>query len=278
MAFFDERISPRKALVGILFSTVLVFGLSIMGWLHYLHVKELRAHDAQYRIVAIVQASPDKEMLQTGYLAELLELSVDKPTNLYQLDRDAAEKALLRSPLIKQGMIKKILPGTLYIDYRIRTPTAYLGDYANTAVDSEGVLIPFTPFFTPKRLPMLYIGLEGMEKPWGRVVDDERLKLAFSVMKDAQACCLSQGILLKQIDVTNAYTENYGQKQLVVVLEEEEARGLKPVIIARLNPDNWQQNFDQLFALRSQLSDSWKGLTTVTVDLRIPHLAFIKKE
>ncbi len=43
----------------------------------------------------------------------------------------------------------------------MRTPYAYIGEFANTAIDKEGYLFPFRPFFTPKNLPILYIGLNA---------------------------------------------------------------------------------------------------------------------
>ena len=88
------------------------------------------------------------------------------------------------SPLIKKASIKKIPPGTLYIEYQMRVPLAYLGDYTNTALDEEGYLFPFSPFFTPKKLPIIYLGLQQDDAQWGMTLkQDQRLQLAFDLLK-----------------------------------------------------------------------------------------------
>ena len=155
-----------------------------MGWLYFLHLKERRMQDDQYRIVAIVQSTPQADSLKTAYLAEILDLSLDRPANLYQFDSDEGVLTLLSNSLIKEASIRKIHPGTLLISYQMRTPVAYVGEYANTVIDEEGVLFPFRPFFTPKRLPVLYLGIDDEKCKWGNCLKEEpSLKTAFSILK-----------------------------------------------------------------------------------------------
>lgn len=260
-----------------------------MGWLYYLHIKELRLHDSQYQVIAIVQACPQKEALKTVYLAELLNLSVDKPINLYQFDTKKGEQRLMSSPLIKQAIIKKIRPGTLYIDYTIRLPVAYLGDYTNTALDEEGYIFPFSPFFTPKKLPAFYLGLRKVEKEWGACLGkNEGLRLAFEVLRKMQEKALN----VTEIDVSRAFADSYGQRQIVVTLEEGREFIQKGKLVSvthsyilRFNTEDYQQNLANFLVLKDYLNAkaqsesspiSSKNKKPMMIDLRIPHLAFIK--
>ncbi len=72
--------------------------------------KGAEINDDQYHIVSLIQNNPQSDALKTVYLAELLELSLDRPVNLYQLNIQEATQKLLNHPLIKKATIKKFYP------------------------------------------------------------------------------------------------------------------------------------------------------------------------
>lgn len=292
-----EKLSYGRTLLWIFLLTVFVSGSGFMGWLYYLHLRELRLHDEQYKIVAIVQTTPQQDGLKTIYLAELLQLSIDQPTNLYAFDSTQAVQKLLKSPLIKEAKVQKIRPGTLYIHYQMRNPIAYLADYTNTALDAEGILFPFTPFFTPKKLPKIYLGLDQIENTWGSsILEDERTRVAIHVLNKVLADPHFRDLHLKQIDVSKAFSESYGQRQIILIVEkhvEQVKQGrrilaIKPYIL-RLDADKYLVNLIYLRQIKEYLDqeplsipDLAKGtvikLKPAIIDLRIPKLAFIKNE
>ncbi len=273
-----------RAIVWILVSTLFISGSAFMGWLYYLHLRERRLHDDQYRIVALIQSTPQADSLKSVYLAELLDLSLDRPINLYQFNAKEASQALLGHPLIKSATIKKILPGSLYIYYEMRTPFAYVGDFSNTVIDEEGVLFPFHPFFTPKRLPIVYLGLEKENCKWGDCLKNfSSVQLTYDLL--CQFGQLQQDqFYLKQLDVTQAQADSYGQRQIIMVLEEigqNQSQPLqKPLIFLRLNCDETEQGLVKFQTLQKALSEQKEGLIlkkgNMIFDLRIPHLAFVK--
>lgn len=285
----------KRALMWIAVSIILTLTVSLMGWFYFLHLKELRLQDPRYRLAAMIQATPKKECLKTVCLAEWLNLSIDKPVNLYAFDSKKAEQKLLTSPLIKQVSLKKIRPGILYIEYEIRLPIAYLGDYVNAAIDEEGVVFPFNPFFTPKKLPVFYIGLSNTEKGWGECLNqDKRFQLACQVYQNLK----ERKIQAKQIDVSKAFADSFGQRQIIVTVEEEmnyqvkskECKAIKPYVL-RLHSEKYVQNLANYQVLKAYLmaplqkelprlckeSDKHKLIGSI-IDFRIPHLAFIKQE
>ncbi len=277
-----------RSLIWILVSTLLISGSAFMGWLYFLHVKERRLHDDQYRIVAIIQSTPQADALKTLYLAELLGLSLDRPINLYQFNAKEAAQTLLSHPLIKNATVKKILPGTLLIHYQMRTPVAYVGDFTNTVVDEEGYLFPFRPFFTPKRLPAIYLGLDKEDCVWGRCLQNySSLKLAFVILNQFDQLQLEK-FNLKLLDVTQAQADSYGQRQIVLTLEtscQEESHSAQSLTFLRLSSDRTAQdlaNFHTWQAGRFEKKDEaltkvkTKAREAMIIDLRIPHLAFIK--
>jgi hypothetical protein len=273
MALSEKKIPISHALLWIFFSTLLISGSAFMGWLYFLHLKDRRLNDSQYQIVAIIQKTSQKESLKTMYLAELLGLSLDQPVNLYRFDSEEGEKKLKSSPLIKQASIKKIRPGTLFIDYRMRSPVAYLENYSNTAVDEEGYLFPFRPFFTPKNLPAFYLDLDKQLR-WGDSLGNAlNLNLAFNVLRSLEKLRLYH-VQIKRIDVSQAFEDSFGKRQIVAVLETNDGTREKGHLnFLRLNPDHFHQNLVNYETLcRNNKTSGIK-----VIDLRISRLAFIKE-
>lgn len=271
-----EKIPLRKAVIYIALITCLISGTAGIGMLYYFHLKNLRKHDEAYQVVAIVQKGPHKETLKTVYLAELLGLSIDQPTNLYQLNLKNEKQKLLASPLIKFAEIIKLKPGTLVIEYSSRIPVAFLGDFTNTALDEEGYLIPFKPFFSPKKLPEIFLGNMGDEIKWGKPVEGKRGELAMKLFQFFSSLCKDEGLILKAIDVTKAEALSFGQREVVLEFEDS-----KNIWILRCSLENYERESARYITLRHYLSslESFiqnKNSFTWVIDLRIPQLAFIK--
>jgi hypothetical protein len=286
----------KKAILWILASTLIVSGTPAMGFLYYYYVKAKRASDDQYQIVAIVQTSSQNESLKTAYLAELLDLSLDKPTNLFRLNSHEARRQLLLSPLIKDARVKKISPGTLYIDYNLRKPIALLGDFTNTAIDEDGVIFPIHPFFTPKKLPLLILGIsEENLPPWGTPLETRRTDLGIELLNLVTSQCCTSKHVLTQLDVSKAFAPSYGQREIILVFEnklEKESKGTSVLIqyshLVRISTENYLEELANYLTLAEYLqTEELKVATTdsaplvkyepIIINMRIPHLAFIKR-
>lgn len=289
----QNKLSLRQGLSWILLSVFLVAGSATLCFLYYQYVKGRYSHNKAYQIVAIVQTTADKEPLKTAYLAELLELSIDRPTNLYRFNAKEARRRLLASPVIKQATVKKIRPGTVYVDYTLRRPIALLLDYANAAVDEEGVIFPFRPFFTPKYLPEIFLGLpKEISIEWGNKIQNKGMEQALLLLKELTKD--TSPTQIQRIDVSRSEAPSRGQRQIVIVEEErvELETGGHPVLylcpyILRLNPDNYMQELERYRKMKPYLI---KNVTTselskdqlvvryppTIIDLRVSSLAFLK--
>lgn len=289
----------RKAIIWICSITLLVVGFCVLGFAYFRYVRESYARDDRHEIVAIVQSCNEKENLKTQFFAEILDLSVDKPLNLYRFNSKEAKRKLLQNPLIKNADVKKIKPGTIYIDYSLRKPIAFLQEFSNTAIDKEGVAIPIKPFFTPKKLPEIIIGSdsedfnEGLK--WGKCLTSRELKLALALYQILIDKCCEGDIQIKRIDVSKSYASSYGQREIVVILEEKletnrDSRSQMFVMprLLRLSTEHIDQQLANYLNLRTYLNaeliktydkieTSIYHVPNTTIDLRIPQLAFINK-
>lgn len=294
------KFSMGKALLIIVISTLLISGSTFGTFLYYRHFREVQRSDPSNHIVAVVQTSPHAEGLKTSYLAELMGLSVDQPRNLFQFRTSDAVKQLLASPVIKEASVRKIRPGTVHVDYVARKPIAYLGDYVNAAMDGEGTVFPFKPFYSPKRLPELYLGLwnstlEEGALHWGETIRGKEIELAYQLLDEVPAYLPEKETLLR-IDVSHAFSQSDGQREIVLILEERVTRNVEgrtvqciyPRII-RMRPDTYAKQLGHYQALSRYFGR--KGLEvpkggegavwrskTVIVDMRLSDLAFFVEE
>lgn len=265
----EGHLSLFAAMGWILSSAALISGFAYCAYFYYRDLQTAKGADSHYHIVAIVQRSQSQEILQSEYLAELLGLSIDSPTNLYAFDKKKAEQQLLNSPLIRTVSLHKVSPGTLFIDYSIRKPSAYLGDISNTAIDEEGVLLPFKPFFTPKMLPTLILGAAFFDAwapgcYWGRSLHGEELALAKSIIHffESERCGT-----VDTIDLKNWKNKSLGRREIVVTLKNHDKT------LLRLSIHQLMKNLQEYKKLVRYSANSLPQV----IDLRIDGLAIIQR-
>ncbi len=267
----------------------------VIGALYYRYIRESHATNPAYNVAAIVQTSSEGELLQTVYLAELMELSINKPINLYRFNTKEAQSKLLASPLIKSASVKRVRPGTVHVDYAPRHPIAYLIDYSNTALDKEGYPFPFKPFFTPKNLPEIYLGLSvetvDTQALWNQRIADKRMVLALEILNYVTKYYATPASHVKRVDVSQAFAPSCGQRQIVVVMEdwkEQDKKGRSQLFqsprILRLGFHTYKQglaNYKVLrgYFLQQEVVGEYQSkivkLPMMTLDLRVDDLAFI---
>ena len=242
----------KKNLFIISFCLLALFSLSITYY-----YKRVKYGKKEGYISQIIQTGFEKEALKTSDLAQILGLSIDRPLSIASLNKKKLEETLLSIPFIKEAKVKQKESNALIIDYSVRKPVFWVADGGNLGMDKEAYLFPISPFFTPKNMPKLYLGLSGLEKIWNRRIDHPRIDKAFKIFS------LFNGdpIRVKQIDVSNPL-------ELVVILNQ--AGGLHYL---RLTSNNYEKELRYYHALLSQLSLE----KDCVIDLRVPNLAFIKK-
>lgn len=289
-----KRFTLVRALLWI-FSSAVVLNALAFGFIKgYQYWKRTCTVDFRVPIKAIVQTGPQREALKTSYLAELLGLSIDQPILSCDFDLKKAKNALLASPVIKEAEIKFKEPGVLYIDYTIRQPVCFLHDYENTALDAEKVPFPFIPFFTPKKLPEIYLGLNE-EITWNRPIEGEKIDLAFDLLKILKGPILCDLFNVKRIDVSLAFEKSFGRREVVIVTEDQlifthkgsEIQFVFPRLL-RLTKKNYSQELSNYLKLREQLLEKEQMKLNFpegdekiviypekVIDFRIPQLAFI---
>ena len=99
----DNNIPMGRALAIILASLCVSLGLGLGGYFFVKKIKNDLFKDNRFNITAIAQVCSKGQNLKSGYLAEWLDLSVDKPENLYHYDLKAAKEKLLAKSVDTMG-------------------------------------------------------------------------------------------------------------------------------------------------------------------------------
>jgi hypothetical protein len=264
--------SKFEGIKKIFFYTLIISGTAWALWGSYFYFMWSRGHDSGYALQALVQTGEEKEALSTTFLAELLGLSKDSQVNLYRLNLKKLEEKLLQFPLIKRASVSRIPPSSLFIDYEIRKPIMFYGDVANTALDNERVLIPFSPFFSPKHLPTLYLGVANLSK-WGEKVSNSQADLGFSLYELLKAEFLQEGFVIKTIDVSRSALESKGACQAVVILARP-SEGSQFVLI--LDPYGYQEGIKGFKTIWKARRDLLVPQQSHIMDLRVANLAYLR--
>lgn len=253
----EKKIPLKWAILFIFLSIVGVTTTATSVFYLWKYRAESEKRDPAFNLVTLIQRYEGPNKVETNYLADLLGLSADQPVNFHSFSVKEKESAIQKNPLFKEIYLKKIRPGKLLIQYQVRSPVAFLGEFTNTAIDSEGVLIPYKPFFKSKALPIIYMGLEEMH--WGDSVKSPKLEIAFSIAELLK----TRGAVPVKIDVSKMYALSYGQRQIVVKLDN--------LHYLRLSPKNYQVEIENYLLLKNTIPAQ-----SVVIDLRIQQLAFVK--
>ncbi len=215
----------------------------------------------------MIQTGPVKEALKSEHLEELLDICFDQPQNLYSYSTLEGEKKLIQSALIKEVKLTKEYPNSLIIDYTTREPIAYLSDYENLVVDQDGVLFPLSPFFTPKVLPEVYLGIKIEPFKYGKLCD-EKLELALKILNLFEQYHI-KGLTIKKIDISKLRVESLGQQEIVITLIEE--LGKKNYLrFLRLTHDHYPEELEHFFSLKQMSLPQ-----DFTIDLRLLPNAYL---
>jgi hypothetical protein len=266
-----EQLSLRSALLYIVLSVTLISGSTVTLRWWQSRTLERRSRDGRYTIQSIVQTGPERLALSTTYFAELLGLSIDRPVNLYAVELTKMVERLEESPVILSAKMGRLGKETLSIDYAVREPVALVADWTNCAVDWTSRLFPLSPFYTPKRLPELYIGqpLQEGVQPWESCDERPSLTLGLEVLKKLQSSPFSK-LRVERIDTSKAFSASWGRREMVMrVIEGGDCH------LLRLRVEEYEKALYNYLILREELARQGRG--SLIIDLRIEDLAYLSR-
>jgi len=147
--------------------SVCVVCLPVYLWLHGEKQKQALI------LTTLVQKTPTRTYLSPRFFSDYLSLSPKgQKITLSLLDVKKIEKKLAAFPLFAHIEAKISNSGELILSYELREPRFFLGDYSGLGLDKEGRIIPLQPFFSPKILPRVWLGLDKID--WNKAYGIEK--------------------------------------------------------------------------------------------------------
>ncbi|NGX30459.1 MAG: hypothetical protein KR126chlam4_00995 [Candidatus Anoxychlamydiales bacterium] len=288
----SKKLTKSRAFFWIIFSTLIISGFNYVVITKIKKYRQTKFIAEKYNIKTIYQNKKNVN-LDVNYLAELIDLSFDKPTNIFTFDENEATKKLLKSPIIVDAQVKKMKPDCVFVDYTLREPKAELYDFENTLIDKDGYIFPKDPFFKDQNFCKIFLNLDefkGFEK-----IDTKEAKLALDILNKLKASGFSDLVKIAMLDTSRAYLQSYGKREIVLQIDEmvtinkklKKTQFVFPKIL-RLSNTNFLEQISNYASLRKKIIKDYENQasnfeTTLdivrfnpkTIDLRISKLAFI---
>lgn len=273
----------KKILFNLAFTTILLVALGL--FLRFV-VSKRDILQKDYYITYIQQESTSLDSLQTDQIAEILELAADKETVFSKDLLRRFQEKMDEVSFIETAALKFIKPDTLYIEYALRKPIAVLVDYQNAAIDKNGYKFPLMDFYTYKELPEIYLGTHLQDNP----ITHKSFFLAYDLFRLLDQVKVTKPFFLKRIDVSNAYHNNFGKREIIICLENRyQDKKSKEVFsfphFLRLGTNNFEKQLGNYFSLYEELCSIEQSQAAVSLeikqfaekvfDLRLDNLAYI---
>ncbi|MDB2614062.1 hypothetical protein N9Y92_02765 [Chlamydiales bacterium] len=246
-----------KISFSIIIASILMISLP-MGLLLFWKTKEEERLDRPLTQLALTTAG--KDSLSFSFIAEALNLSKNQKYSLSHFPLNLAEETLKAYPFIQKIKLSRLPPNTLLIDYLLRRPIAFIYDWEKMAVDSKGVLFPIDNFYTPKKLPSIFLGYNiNPLNPYSHhlEIDPEELNLIKKIVKSIPHVTL--------IDLSKKNSTHFGQREIILTISEPQTH------LVRLSVDETD------LALKHYLKLMIAKPKLAVVDLRLTHIAYIKE-
>lgn len=242
-----NKIPISKAYTYIALSILIFSVLPTLLVIHYKHLQEKEKSNPKHTITQLIQTGPVCAALKSEHLEELLGLSTDHPINLFTYDLKQGEEKLLQSGVIEKAQLFIDPPNGLGVDYVVREPLAYISDYSNLVIDQKGFLFPLTPYFTPKRLPEIYLGIRIEPFTYGEL-SDSKWDTAKKILLYFKSLNI-KGLTISKIDVSKLRADSMGKREIVITLIDQ-LGGKNYLRYLRLSSEKYIEEINHFLSLK----------------------------
>lgn len=165
-------------------------------------------------LTTLIQKTPTRQTLSPRFFSNYLGLNPQgKNLAIKRLDIDKINKKLKSFPIFKSIDAEMTKEGALQVSYFLRNPEYQLKDYSHCGVDEEGFIVPLTPFYTPKKLTQIFLGLEQLT-----FLKAHHITLANQVMDFFRLHQLDQ-LTVAMIDLSKMKAAIKSHQEVIVTVE-----------------------------------------------------------
>jgi hypothetical protein len=182
-------------------------------------------------LTTLIQKTSFSTPISPRFFSDYLMLNPSgKWLEISKLDETKIENKLKEFPIFDKIQAHILSTGELEIAYDLKKPQFLLADFTNLAIDPKGSIFPLRPFFPPKKIPQVYLGIQSID--WKSI---NNIKKALQIQKILDEI-LDDEIDIEMIDLSNQDHKVSSLKQIVVTLSY---KGIKHYL--RLSPDHLEK-------------------------------------
>ncbi len=215
----EGRIGLFEALTKIIVISCCLWGAFFGAWYWHHRQQEVRKNDQRFLLKRIAARSITQDRLPIGVLTELLKLDRESQISLFALQPQEASKTLLSCPAVEKAKVWRLLPGTLGIEYALRTPVATIAGLKNVGIDATATAFFLFPYFAPKRLPAIVIpigNLSSLQDVQRRVRRIKETGIAIKLLEYITPTAHQHHLAVDLVDVTCFHQQSFFRREVIV--------------------------------------------------------------
>ena len=273
----EGRTSLLSALFKIIGVSCCLWGAFFAAWWWHHRQQEERKNDPRFLVKRVAARPTTQDRLPLGVLSEILNLTSSSSVSLFTLEPSAAQKQLLCCPAFAKAKVWRLLPGTLGVEYALRTPAATLAGLKNVGIDGTAAVFFLFPYYAPKKLPaiVLPIGdLKTLSEVQQRVRRIKETGIALKLLERITPMAASHHLAVDLVDMTSFHQQNIFRREIVLAFTSPLSSETR--LYVRINSKKLLLKLDLLPALFHHLLQGvFRG---GTIDLRYDGLAIVSGE
>jgi hypothetical protein len=236
--------------------------ISLPTYLYLFGQKKL----ASTKLTTLIQKTPTMQALSPRFFSNYLGLNPKgKNIAIKRLDIQKINKKLKAFPIFKSIHAEFTKEGELEVNYHLRSPQYTLKDFSNCGVDEEGYLFPLAPFYTPKKLTQIYLGLQDLNFSKKHYV-----LLANQIIEFFNLNKLDQ-LSIALIDLSKMNSNLKSHQEVIVTIEFLDKKHY-----LRIHPQNMDKALTRYVSLFKESSIKDKIFNSCVFDARIQKFATLK--
>lgn len=254
----------------VFFISALFWGAFFSAWWWKNVQQRVREQDERFLLRRIAARSRTVDKVPLSLLASLLEIKEGEP--LFSVQPDVLLSRIHACPAFAGARVWRLLPGTLGVEYTLRTPVASLGGVRNVVFDKKGTFFFLLPYFAPKKLPSICFDLPPLTtlEELQRASSVE-MTLALRMLSALTTFAAKHTLTLERIDLSKKNHPNIFRREIVITFAPEISKGGEYLYI-RCNARSL--SLKKLQKVCTYICRS--GFHSGIVDIRFPSCALVK--
>lgn len=273
----EEKVPLTTALATILIVSCCLWGAVFAGWYVHHRQQEKRRHDDRYLVKRIAARSTTQDRLPLGVLTEMLSLDRETPISLFDLQPQEVKRTLLSCSAFAKVRAWRLLPGTLGIEYTLRTPVATIAGIKNVGIDATATPFFLFPYYAPKRLPAIVIPMANIHTLYDLQKRVRRIKetaIGLKLLERLIPIADRHHLDIDLIDLTRLRHQSVFRREMIMAFASPLSRGER--LFVRFHVKKMVAALDLLPAIMDTALRN--GLKTGTIDLRYEGMAILSGE